>query len=137
MKRHGNLWQHVLSFESLLRAAEQACKGKRFRPTVASFHFNLEHELWTLHEELSTKIYRPRSLAALILPIADAIQVPVRAQQQLTIADCYRGIGPAFIIIEHVVRQQFKLRPGRHHVHAIVLRDKIEFAIGQNRGRVD
>ncbi len=59
MKRHGNLWQQVISFESLLRAAEQACKGKRFRPSVATFHFNLEHELWTLHEELSTKTYRP------------------------------------------------------------------------------
>ena len=59
MRRHGNLWQHVISFEALLRAAEQACKGKRFRPNVADFHFNLEHELWTLHEELSTKTYRP------------------------------------------------------------------------------
>ena len=34
-------------------------RGKRFRPSVADFHFNLEHELWTLHEELSTKTYRP------------------------------------------------------------------------------
>ena len=37
MKRHGNLWEHVISFEALLRAAEQARKGKRFRPSVASF----------------------------------------------------------------------------------------------------
>lgn len=59
MKRHGNLWQKVISFESLLHAAEQACKGKRFRPDVAAFHFNLEHELWKLHEELSRKAYRP------------------------------------------------------------------------------
>src|SRR5262245_19245359 len=59
MKRPGDLWEDVLSFEALLRAAEQACKGKRFRPDVAAFHFNLEHELWTLHEELSTKTYRP------------------------------------------------------------------------------
>jgi len=49
MKRHGNLWQQVLSFVSLLRAAEKARRGKRFRPAVASFHFNLEHGLWTLH----------------------------------------------------------------------------------------
>jgi hypothetical protein len=59
MKRHGHLWENVVSFESLLRAAEQARKGKRFRPAVASFHFNLEHELWSLHEELSAKTYRP------------------------------------------------------------------------------
>src|SRR5262245_59615595 len=59
MKRHGNLWPQVISFAALLRAAEQACKGKRFRPGVAAFHFDLEPELWKLHEELSTKTYRP------------------------------------------------------------------------------
>jgi retron-type reverse transcriptase len=59
MKRHGNLWQQVISFESLLRAAEKARRGKRFGPAVASFHFNLEHELGALHEELATKTYRP------------------------------------------------------------------------------
>jgi retron-type reverse transcriptase len=59
MKRYGNLWRQVISFPALLRAAEQASKGKRFRPDVADFHFNLERELWTLHEELSTKTYRP------------------------------------------------------------------------------
>jgi RNA-directed DNA polymerase len=59
MKRYGNLWQDVISFEALLHAAEEARRGKRFRPAVASFHFNLEHELWKLHEELSTKKYKP------------------------------------------------------------------------------
>ena len=59
MKRHGSLWDKLISFESLLRAADKARKGKRFRLSVASFHFNLEHELWALHEELSTKTYRP------------------------------------------------------------------------------
>src|SRR5262249_58176480 len=61
MKRQGNLWQNVIWFESWLHAAESARRGKRFRPDVASFHFNLEHELWALHEESSTKTYRPRS----------------------------------------------------------------------------
>ena len=59
MKRHGNLWEQVISFEALLRAAEQARRGKRFRPAVAAFHFDLETSLWKLHEELSTKTYRP------------------------------------------------------------------------------
>lgn len=59
MKRHGNLWENVTSFGALLRAAEQARKGKRFRPAVASFHFDQERALWALHEELSTKTYRP------------------------------------------------------------------------------
>src|SRR5262249_6710036 len=36
MKRHGNLWENVISFEALLRAAVQARKGKRYRPNVAA-----------------------------------------------------------------------------------------------------
>src|SRR5271170_2798490 len=59
MKRHGHLWEQVISFEALLRAAEQARKGKRFRPAVASFHFDQERALWKLHEELCIKSYRP------------------------------------------------------------------------------
>lgn len=59
MKRHGHLWDKVISFEGLLRAAERARKGKRFRPAVASFHFHLEPELLALHQELATKRYRP------------------------------------------------------------------------------
>src|SRR5262249_61189274 len=67
MKRHGNLWPQVIAFEALLRAAEQACKGKRFRPGVAAFHFDLEPELWTLHEELSTKTYRPGAYRTFVI----------------------------------------------------------------------
>jgi len=59
MKRHGHLWPHLIAFPNLLRAARQAERGKRFRPDVARFHFNLERELWTLHQELAGHTYRP------------------------------------------------------------------------------
>src|SRR3954471_2978172 len=59
MKRQGNLWDGMNTFESLLRAAEKARRGKRFRPSPARFFFHLERELWRLHEELTTKTYRP------------------------------------------------------------------------------
>jgi retron-type reverse transcriptase len=59
MKRVGHLWECLISFESLLRAAEKARRGKRFRPCVAAFHYDLEHQLWALHEELAAKSYRP------------------------------------------------------------------------------
>lgn len=59
MKRHGNLWERVVGFEALLHAADNARKGKRFRPAVAAFHFDQERALWKLHEELTTKTYRP------------------------------------------------------------------------------
>ena len=63
MKRHGQLWEQVISFEALLRAADTARRGKRFRPTVAAFHFDQERALWKLHEERSTKTYRPGASA--------------------------------------------------------------------------
>jgi retron-type reverse transcriptase len=59
LKRHGNLWEKLISFESLLRAADTARRGKRFRPAVAAFHFDQERALWRLHEELTSKTYQP------------------------------------------------------------------------------
>jgi hypothetical protein len=45
VKRHRKLWADAISFEALLRAAEQARKGKRFCPAVAAFHFDQERPL--------------------------------------------------------------------------------------------
>ncbi|HUY34676.1 MAG TPA: hypothetical protein VMV69_18165 [Pirellulales bacterium] len=59
MKRAGNLWAKMISFESLLRAHQKALRGKRFRRAVAGFEFNLEYELWRLHHQLSKKTYQP------------------------------------------------------------------------------
>lgn len=59
MKRHGNLWTQLISFQHLLHAAKKAKRGKRFRSSVASFEFRLEPELWRLQEELANKTYRP------------------------------------------------------------------------------
>ena len=59
MKRHGNLWPTLTSFEHLLRSSEKAKRGKRFRPAVAGFNFNLEPELLRLQEALAAKTYRP------------------------------------------------------------------------------
>jgi retron-type reverse transcriptase len=67
MKRVGHLWDRLVGFENLLRAAETACKGKRFRPDVARFHFGLERELWRLHEELRTRTYRPGPYRTFVL----------------------------------------------------------------------
>jgi retron-type reverse transcriptase len=59
MKRHGNLWPALTSFEHLLQASQKAKRGKRFRPTVARYEFNLERELWKLRDQLICKTYRP------------------------------------------------------------------------------
>ena len=42
MKRVGNLWDGLVSFPNLLRAARKARKGKRSRPDVAAFEFDAE-----------------------------------------------------------------------------------------------
>jgi hypothetical protein len=55
MKRHGHLWERLCSFESLLCAAEQARRGKRFRPGVAAFHYHLETALCRILRELEKK----------------------------------------------------------------------------------
>src|SRR5580693_4204680 len=59
MKRHGHLWERMIAFENLLKAAETARRGKRFRPAAARFFFHLEPQLWKLHEEMAARTYRP------------------------------------------------------------------------------
>ena len=59
MKRHGNLWPTLTSFEHLLRSSEKAKRGKCFRPAVARYEFNLERELFALQVGLRRKTYRP------------------------------------------------------------------------------
>ena len=49
MKRIGNLWPQMISFESLLKAANKAQKGKRFRPDVAAFVKGKVREIHLLH----------------------------------------------------------------------------------------
>jgi hypothetical protein len=44
MKRQGNLWDWMISFENLLRAAHAAARGKRFKPGVGRFLFDLERQ---------------------------------------------------------------------------------------------
>lgn len=59
MKRIGYLWPQVISFYSLARAADRARRRKRSREDVQRFDFDLERNLWQLHEELATKTYQP------------------------------------------------------------------------------
>jgi hypothetical protein len=58
VKCQGSLWDGMISFERLLRAAHAAARGKRFKPGVARFLFDLERQLLMLHDELASKTYR-------------------------------------------------------------------------------
>lgn len=59
MRRHGNLFEKIVSFENLLAAANSAYRGKRSRPAPAAFQYGLEAHLFLLHEELTCGRYRP------------------------------------------------------------------------------
>ncbi len=67
MKRHGHLWERLISFDNLLGAAEAARRGKRFRPAAAHFFFHLERNLCRLHEELAAKTYRPGAYRTFVI----------------------------------------------------------------------
>lgn len=59
MKRIGNLWEKIITFENLMVAAKNAQAGKRFRENVLQFNYNLETEIFQILHELRSKSYRP------------------------------------------------------------------------------
>lgn len=59
MKRFGNLWDDIVSFDNLLLAYRKARKGKRSREEVARFDLKLEQVLFQLQDSLRDKTYRP------------------------------------------------------------------------------
>ncbi len=59
MKRVGNLWPRLTSWESLLESARLAARGKRKRADVARFLHELEPNLCRLQGSLLDGTYRP------------------------------------------------------------------------------
>jgi RNA-directed DNA polymerase len=59
MKRSGNLWPQLTSWENLLASALAAARGKRKRPDVARFLFHLEPNLCSLQRELLAGTWVP------------------------------------------------------------------------------
>lgn len=59
MKRIGNLWGEIISYQNIILAAQKAQRGKRFRPNILEFNYNLENEIIILKKELETQTYIP------------------------------------------------------------------------------
>ena len=59
MKTHKHLYPQITSFDNLYLAFKAARKGKRSRPDVAEFEFNLEGNLLDLQKELQEETYTP------------------------------------------------------------------------------
>lgn len=59
MKTYKNLYPQIYTFANLLLAWKKARRGKRYKPTVAAFEYNLDIELLTLQQELYDESYQP------------------------------------------------------------------------------
>ena len=58
-KKYNKLWPQLTSFSNLWRAFKKAAKGKRSKPSVAGFEYDLEENLFVLQEELRDGRYQP------------------------------------------------------------------------------
>lgn len=67
MKRIGNLWPKIVSFDNLLLAYYKARKGKKQRDAVAAFSLNLEQELLDLQYQLVNGCYVPGAYRQFII----------------------------------------------------------------------
>jgi RNA-directed DNA polymerase len=59
VKRHGRLFERVVSWRNLRLAAARARRRKRRRPNVLAFEYHQEQQLQALREELRSQRYRP------------------------------------------------------------------------------
>ncbi|MEW6744862.1 MAG: reverse transcriptase/maturase family protein [Planctomycetota bacterium] len=59
MRRAGNLWPTIVSFENLCRAAWRAARGKRHVEGIARFLERLEPEVFALQRNLEQETYEP------------------------------------------------------------------------------
>ena len=59
MKRLGDVWPQLVSFENLLAAYRKARLGKSRRPGVGEFSLQLEPELLQLQRDLQSEAYQP------------------------------------------------------------------------------
>jgi RNA-directed DNA polymerase len=62
LKRYGNLFDKVVSFDNLLLASKKAFRGKKDNTRVARFYFDMEKELLYIQKELQNRTYTPRPL---------------------------------------------------------------------------
>lgn len=84
MKRYGNLYGLICSYENLVAAAENACMGKARQKTVRTFFEDFEKNIRQLQEELIThtfktseysifRIFEPKERVIYRLPFRDRI----------------------------------------------------------------
>lgn len=90
MKRYGNLFQKIVSFDNLIKAAYRAFKGKKHKRIVRWFYFYYEYQLLRLKRELTSKTYLPRPLRNFLIrdPKIRLISAPAFRDRVLHHAIC-------------------------------------------------
>lgn len=63
-RKFDHQWSQLASFENLILAFRKAAKGKRSKPSVAAFEFDLEPNLFALQAELRDGNYLPGGYAS-------------------------------------------------------------------------
>ncbi len=59
MQTYNNLFEEMISFPNLMRAAHNAQRGKRTKSNTARFNFFMEREIFQLQQELMDGSYQP------------------------------------------------------------------------------
>lgn len=67
MKTYRNLYNKLYSYENLLRAFNEAKKGKTSLPYVINFNKDLKKNLLELQKELMEETYKPSRLSTFII----------------------------------------------------------------------
>jgi retron-type reverse transcriptase len=90
MKRYGNLFQKIVSFDNLIKAAYRAFRGKKHKTVVRWFYFYYEYQLLRLKRELTSRTYLPRPLQHFLIrdPKLRLISAPAFRDRVLHHAIC-------------------------------------------------
>ena len=67
MKRHGNLYNKIITFENICEAYRKAALGRRYIYEVLRFRNNLEENLVAIQEDLVRKTYQPSNCWSFLL----------------------------------------------------------------------
>jgi RNA-directed DNA polymerase len=67
MKRHGGLFEYLISLENLWRAWRAFQRGKRKRPSVCAFERGVDRRLAELRRALAERRYRPRGYRLMLI----------------------------------------------------------------------
>jgi retron-type reverse transcriptase len=93
---HG-IYDEVISIENLFAAWKEFRRGKRKKPDVARFEFNLEDNLFKLHGELATGCYRPEPYEAFFVKDPKLRHIhKASAQDRLLHQALFRVLYPIF-----------------------------------------